>query len=207
MISFVYFDVGGVIIKDFSGTDKWTQMKRDIGIRPEIEREFEQFYDENEEMLHTGKDVDSLIPVIAEKFHINFPPGYSLSVDFVNRFEKNELILPIIEKIKQECRIGLLTNMYPRTLSMIKKKGIMPDIPWDVVVDSSVEGCQKPNLAIFKVGEQKAGVKKENILFIDNKDENVKAAKGFGWQTFLYDPSNHEKSCSDLLNYYNRIRV
>lgn len=32
MISFVYFDLGGVAVLDFSGTNKWAKLKRDIGI-------------------------------------------------------------------------------------------------------------------------------------------------------------------------------
>lgn len=30
MIKFVYFDVGGVTIKDFSGTDKWEVLEKEI---------------------------------------------------------------------------------------------------------------------------------------------------------------------------------
>ena len=32
MISFVYFDVGGVVILDFSGTNKWEMVKKEWGI-------------------------------------------------------------------------------------------------------------------------------------------------------------------------------
>ena len=41
MISFVYFDVGGVAIKDFSGSDKWTELKKEVGVTPENDAEFE----------------------------------------------------------------------------------------------------------------------------------------------------------------------
>ena len=32
-LSFIYFDVGGVVIQDFSGTNKWSQLKRELGIK------------------------------------------------------------------------------------------------------------------------------------------------------------------------------
>ena len=205
MISFVYFDVGGVAIRDLYEADKWTKMKRDIGIKAEDDKEFDEFWGEHEkEVCVAGKDVDTLIPLIEKKFHLIFPAGFSFLADFVSRFEPNKKIWPVLERIKQDCKIGLLTNMYPRMFSAIMEKGIMPPIAWDVIVDSSIEGRRKPNPGIFEFAEQKANVKKDNILFVDNKMENINAAKNLGWQSVFYDTGDHKKSCLELLDYYNQ---
>ena len=206
MISFVYFDVGGVTVDDISGTGKWIKMKRDIGIKPKDDEEFDRFYDEYEKEVCLGKDIDTIIPLIKERFHINFPSGYSMFFDFISRFKQNKYIWPVIDKIKQDCQVGLLTNMYPKMLPTMIEKELMPPVIWDVIIDSSIVYCWKPDLAIFKLAEQKANAKKKNILFIDNKIANINAAKNFGWQTFLYNPSDHDKSCVELLDYYNRIK-
>jgi len=126
--------------------------------------------------------------------------------DFISRFKQNKYIWPVIDKIKQDCRVGLLTNMYPRMLPIMIEKELMSSVIWDVIIDSSIVYCRKPDLDIFKLAEQKANAKKKNILFIDNKIANITAAKNFGWQTFLYNPSDHDKSCVELLDYYNRIK-
>lgn len=205
MISFVYFDLGGVVVRDLYEADKWTKMKRDIGIKAEDDEEFDQFWGEHEEeVCVAGKDVDTLIPLLEKKFHLNFPAGFSILADFVSRFEPNKSIWPVLERIKQDCKIGLLTNMYPRMFSAITEKGIMPPITWDVIIDSSTEGCRKPNSDIFELAEQKANIKKDNILFIDNKMKNINAAKDLGWQTFFYDTGDHKRSCLELLDYYNQ---
>ena len=204
MISFVYFDVGGVVVKDLYGENKWTEMKRDIGIKAEDDKEFDQFWDKYEKEVCLGRDVDTLIPLLEKKFHLNFPDGFSLLANFVSRFEPNKLIWPVLERIKQDRKIGLLTNMYPRMLSAITGKGIMPPVTWDAIIDSSIEGCRKPNSDIFELAEQRANVKKDNILFADNKMQNINAAKDLSWQTFFYDTKDHKKSCRNLLNYYNR---
>ena len=205
MISFVYFDLGGVVVKDLYEADKWTDMKRDIGIKVENDKEFDQFWEKHEkEVCIAGKDVDTLIPLLEKKFHLSFPAGFSILADFVSRFESNKEIWPVLERIKQDCKIGLLTNMYPRMFSAIVEKGIMPPVDWDVIIDSSIEGRRKPNPDIFELAEQKADVKKDNILFIDNKIKNINAAKDFGWQTFFYDTGDHKKSCFELLDYYNQ---
>ena len=203
MISFIYFDVGGVVINDCKGNDKWEKMKRDLGIKPEDDKEFDEFYDKYEKDVCLGKDIDTIIPLIEKKFNIVFPVSYSMLADFINRFEKNIYIQPVIDMIKQDCRIGLLTNMYPKMFSMMTKKGIMPEANWDVVIDSSIEHIRKPDLAIFELAEKKANTKKDEILFIDNTVANINAAKDFGWQIFLYDSYDHKKSCQAFLDYYN----
>lgn len=203
MISFVYFDIGGVIIDDIDGNvKKWEEMKRDLGVKEERDKEFDRFFNEIEKEISSGKKVD-ILALIKERFHLNFPADYSLSRDFINRFEPNKSIWSVVDRTKQNCRIGLLTNMYPGMFSAITEKGIMPKINWDIIIDSSAEGCRKPDPKIFELAQKKADTEKENILFVDNKIENINAAKNLGWQTFFYNSRNHKKSCADLLNYYN----
>jgi FMN phosphatase YigB (HAD superfamily) len=206
MISFVYFDVGGVVVDDFSGNDKWARMKDDIGLRTEDEKEFDSLYNEYEKEVCIGRDVDTLVPIFKERFKLNIPESYSMQEYFIDRFEKNEFILPVIREIKKDCRIGLLTNMYPDMLFKMKKRGIMPKIDWDVIIDSTVEKCRKPEPRIFELAEDRSGVQKENILFVDNKLKNVEAAISFGWKAFFYDSANHERSCRDLLDYYKHSK-
>lgn len=203
MIKFVYFDVGGVVIRDFSGTNKWSLLKEELGIFSDKNEEFDSFWDKSEPEVCLGKDVDTLIPLIREKFNSKLPRGYSLLTDgFVSRFEANTTILPVIHNIKRSCKIGLLTNMYPRMLGEIYKRGIMPKVTWDVVIDSSIESVAKPNPKIFRIAQERAGVKGEDILFVENSPRHVKAAQDFGWQTFLYDASNPEDSSIKLLQYF-----
>ena len=201
MISFIYFDLGGVVIKDFSGNDGWLKMKQDLGVKPEDDERFDVFFDNLEnEKLNVGKEnLESAIPVIEKEFGITFPKNYSFLNDFVNRFGKNESIWPIIKKAKEHTKIGLLTNMYQGMLSAIKNKNIMPKVNWDLVVDSSVIGLRKPEEKIYKIAEKKSGVNKDQILFIDNSLKNIEAAKNFGWQTFLYDSANPEDSNQKLI--------
>jgi FMN phosphatase YigB (HAD superfamily) len=199
-ISFVYFDLGGVVELDFSGTNKWAKLKKELGMSADKDREFEDFWDKYEAEVNIGRDVETLIPLIKEKFGSKFPDKYSFLIDgFVNRFEVNKSIWPVIDKIHQKCRIGLLTNMYPHMFEAIKKRGLLPNVTWDVIIDSSVVGIQKPDTQIFKIGEQRAGVKGKEILFVENTPNHVHAAKVFGWQTFLYD-SAHPKDSSNKLS-------
>lgn len=129
MVKFVYFDVGGVAIKDFSGTNKWENLKTELGITKDKKQEFEAIYDLYQNELNTNREIDSLIPIYKEKFGIKVPNNYSLLKDgFVKRFERNESIWPIIEMTRKKFKIGLLTNMYPGMLDEIKKAELLPNI-------------------------------------------------------------------------------
>jgi len=198
MIKFVYFDVGGVLIKDFSASKKWNEIESDLGIAKDSSR-FMKFWDYYEKEVCIGRDVETLLPLIGEKFKTKIPLGYRLLTDgFVNRFDKNETIWPIVEKVKKTAKTGLLTNMYPNMLDEIFKAGLMLDVGWDVIIDSSIEKVRKPQVEIFQLAQDRSGCRGKEILFVENSAKHVEAARQFGWQAFLYDPTDLTGSTKKL---------
>ena len=180
MISFVYFDLGGVVILDFSGTNKWEIVKKEWGITDE-------YWDEFEPKLNAGK----------EKINPDFLDA------FVSRFEVNKSIWPVIDQIHKKCRIGLLTNMYPGMFEAIQKRGLIPKVNWDVIINSSLVGLAKPDPEIFKLADHQTDVKGNEILFVENSPRHIQASQSFGWQTFLYDPTHPIQSSQNLLEFFN----
>lgn len=207
MISFVFFDVGGVILKDFSGTNKWDFLYVELGVSIEKVEKFKELWKKYGREVNINRDVDSLIPILNSELHLSIPDGYSLLNGFVNRFEKNETIWPIIETVRRTCGIGLLTDMYPRLFSKISERALIPEGKWDLVIDSSLVGCKKPDVQIFELAQSRISAKKENVLFVENTLKHVEAAQKFGWQTFLYDPKNCIESSKQLLNYFETHKI
>lgn len=198
MFSFVYFDLGGVVILDLNRTGKWVQFIREIGIKPDQDKKLDELFDKYEPKINVGRDAETLIPIIEKEFGLKFLDGYSFTTDLVNHFEVNKSIWPVIDKIHKKCKVGLLTNMYPHMLKAINKHGIMPNVNWDVVIDSSVEGVKKPDPEIYILAEKRAKANGKELLFIDDKPESLKTAKDRGWQTFLYDSNRPNESSSKL---------
>ena len=60
---------------------------------------------------------------------------------------------------------------------------------------------QKPDREIFEFAQKKAGVKPQEILFIDNQEKHVLAAQENGWEAYFYDSGDYEKS-NKLLNNF-----
>lgn len=183
MIKFVYFDVGGTAIKDFSKRpDLWSDFKRDLNITDEY---WEKYCSP---VLDIGGIPENL-PVNMDKF-----------IDrFVSHFEKNPSIWPAVENLK--CKKGLLTNMYLGMLEKIKAAGLLPPVEWDMVIDTSIVKLKKPEKQIYLLAQEKAGVKPEEILFIDNVEKNLEVPKQLGWSVFNYDSSNYEQSSKNLIEY------
>ena len=57
---------------------------------------------------------------------------------------------------------------------------------FDVVVDSSEVGTRKPEPRIYEITRERLGVAHEEIFFVDDIGQNLKAARRLGWQTYLY---------------------
>jgi epoxide hydrolase-like predicted phosphatase len=61
---------------------------------------------------------------------------------------------------------------------------------FDPIVLSSKEGVAKPDAKIYRIAIERAGVKPDEIIFIDNLEENVRAAKKLGLKVVRAKNSN-----------------
>lgn len=205
MISFIYFDVGGVAMLDFSGTNKWEELKKEMGVNEDNNAAWEHVWSRYKNKVCLDCDVDSLVPIFTTEVGLDLPPDYSLLNNFIKRFTVNTSIWPVVDAVAKKYRIGLLTNMYPRMLSaLFEQKLIPPKENWEIILDSSEIGFQKPDKRLYEIAQQVSGVKNEEILFIENSPEHLQAAQDFGWQTFAYDPQFPKESSRELMNVLNK---
>jgi len=199
MISFIYFDLGGVAIDDLTGNNKWSELGDEMGLDEDNKQGFKKFWEKYELELCTTVYIDTFLPKLEQYLGIMLPAGFSLQHSIVDLLYRNEPIVPIIEDMKTKTRIGLLTNVSPGMLDLIIEKGILPDVEWNEIVDSSVEHVMKPDPRIFEIAQQRAHVPANEILFIDNKLSHCEAAEAaVGWQTFYYDSADRTKSAGKL---------
>ena len=57
---------------------------------------------------------------------------------------------------------------------------------FDVVVDSSEVGARKPETRVYEITRERLGVRHDEIFFLDDIGQNLKAARALGWQTVLF---------------------
>jgi FMN phosphatase YigB (HAD superfamily) len=202
MISFIYFDLGGVATDDFSGNNKWNELADEAGVPKDKREAFRNLWKQYEGEFNTMDNIDELLlPHIEEDLDIKLPANYSILTALVDRFYANKPIWPIVTDMKSKTRIGLLTNIAPGMLDLIIQKGVLPDVQWNEIVDSSVEHIMKPDPRIFQIAQDRAHVPANEILFVDNKLSHCEAAEAVGWQTFYYSSADRVKSAQELADF------
>ncbi len=91
----------------------------------------------------------------------------------------DEELVALIRHLRDEgYRIALLSNAPGSAQQRIEELGIA-DL-FDVIVISANEGIMKPDPAIFQLTLQRAGVRADKAVFVDDFRENVAAARRAG---------------------------
>ncbi len=88
------------------------------------------------------------------------------------------VMLDAIQEVRTEGRlVGALTNNWtPIADESFKAR-------FDVVVESSVEGLRKPQVAMYEAILERLGVEASEALFLDDIGANLKPARAMGMQT------------------------
>jgi FMN phosphatase YigB (HAD superfamily) len=121
---------------------------------------------------------------------------------FLDHFDPNHGLWPIVKSLKSKMKVGLLTDQYPGLLDGIFALNIMPPVDWDVIVDSSVVGERKLRPGIYQFAQDKSAVNPQEILFIDNRPKNLIIPQQLGWQTFFYDSRDYDQANRDLAKFF-----
>ena len=78
---------------------------------------------------------------------------------------------------------------------------------FDHVIDSSEVGARKPEPAIYEMTRERLGVAHGEIFFIDDIGQNLKAARAFGWQTYLFRDESEALATLERLLSGARLRA
>lgn len=175
MIKAIIFDFAGVI-----GTDsywQWLEQKM-----PDIEQKREIF-DQLANKVDKGEiSNNEFVRALSEKLHV--PPERVWKEIFPLTVINYEL-LGIIEILKKKYKIALFSNYTHEWLKEIIEKHHLSK-HFDVIFISSEHGMRKPEAMAFQKILDMLGVTKEEAIFVDDRKNNLDAAKVFGIQSFQY---------------------
>jgi glucose-1-phosphatase len=191
-IKFVYFDCGGVLFRFKSGL-------QDIASKVGLSyAECEKIWLEMDDSICRGEtDPQELWKRIKQV------SGYTgKDIDFVpfwvDHFEPIPETHQLIRDLSKNYKTGLLTNIYPGIYELALQQGKIPNISYDQVIQSCEVGKIKPDPAVYKLAQQKAAVRPEEILFIDDSQKYLASATDLGWNTFKFDTENVSESVEKL---------
>ncbi len=185
-VTFVFFDINGCLVRFFHHA--FTELAQDTGIpSDQVETTFWHY---NDAVCRGELDIDEFNRIMAEQFHhmVDWKSYYMRAVAAIP--EMHELVAWATENY----RVGLLSNIMPGFIKDMIGSGLLPNVPYDAIVDSSEVRAIKPEPQIYQIAQEKAGVPPEEILFIDDSRTNIMAASQLGWKVLWFDDFRPEES-------------
>lgn len=186
-VSFVYFDINGCLVRFFHRA--FTQIAHDYHVPPE--RVETVFWHYNDAICLGDITMDEFNKLFAEKLNIKSLDWSEYYLDAVDPIKEMHEVVAWAAK---NYRIGLLSNIMPGLIEALRTSGNIPDLPYDVIIDSSQSGAIKPEKEIYELATQKAGVSPDEVLFVDDSRTNLMAAEKLGWNVMWFDDFRPQES-------------
>lgn len=186
-IEFVYFDINGCLVhfyhRAFAALADSTGKSVDM-----VETTFWKY---NDLVCRGDMSIAEFNNILGDKLdmkNINWTEYYMEAVEPIK--ETAELL----KWTAKYYRVGLLSNIMPGFIDEMLKRGLLPDIEYDAIVDSSMTGYIKPEKDIYQKAQEASGTNSEEILFVDDSRANVMAAGQMGWHVLWFDDSHPPES-------------
>jgi FMN phosphatase YigB (HAD superfamily) len=120
--------------------------------------------------------------------HVKWQQYYLENVEPIS--EMQELLVWASERY----HVGLMSNIMPGFLNVMRKDKQLPNINYSAVIDSSEIGTIKPEEKIYEIAQERAGCSANEILLIDDSRANLAAANRLGWHVLWFDDSHPVES-------------
>lgn len=121
---------------------------------------------------------------------VNFEEFKRIYDNELNKITVFKDVVDLALGAKDKFKIAILSN-----LTMLDKNRIDRDVcleKWDYVFLSNELECRKPDEKIYKIVLEKTGYDPKNILFIDDRKNNIETAKKLGFNTLNTTGNNFE---------------
>ncbi len=185
--SFVYFDVNGCLVRFFHGA--FTQLAADSGALPDVVETL--FWHYNDKVCRGEMTMDEFNKKLAQELKM---PAVDWLEYYMAAVEPIPVMAELVEWAAKYYRIGLLSNIMPGFINVLRERGLIPNIKYDVILDSVTAGAIKPEAKIFEQALKKANCPASEVLFIDDSRTNLMAAQRIGWHVLWFDDYRPDES-------------
>lgn len=194
-IKFVYYDINGVLVRFYQRA--FTNIAEDLQIAPDVIEEI--YWRCNDAVCRGDMSLEQFNQQLAEKLG---QPSFAWEKYYLDSIEPISEMYDSIVEVSANYKVGLVSNIMPGLIKSMIKRGILPDIDYKAIIDSSEVGAIKPELEIYKLATEISKVSPSEILFIDDDRANIMAADKFGWKVLWFDdyrPEATKKRIEEVL--------
>jgi FMN phosphatase YigB (HAD superfamily)/DNA-binding Xre family transcriptional regulator len=179
-VSFVYFDINGCLVRFFHGA--FTRLGEITGAPADvIETTFWRYNDEICRGTMSMEEFDGILAKALGVSQLHWIDYYLEAIEPIKPMGE------LVQWISKNYQLGLLTNLMPGVLEVLKNRKVIPNVNYDAIVDSSVVGTMKPERKIYEIAAKAAGCPVSEILLVDDTRANLMAADKQGWHVLWFD--------------------
>ena len=204
MIEAVLFDFGGVILS--SPFEAFAEYENEIDLPPDTIRKINA----------TNPDTNAWAQF--ERREVN-------PEEFVLLFEREALALgheldaqrileglhgslrPVMVEALRKCSSKFKTAMLTNNITPMGEQELDEEVEkvveiFDLLIESSIEGCRKPEEKFYEIACDRLNVKPENCVFLDDLGINLKPARAMGMTTIkVIEPEGAIKELYEILGF------
>lgn len=190
-IRFVYFDVNGCLVRFFHRA--LTKLSEKHGASEESVES--AFWHWNDAVCKGEITMDEFNQHLANALGAD-------SVDwteyYLNEVDPIEEMQEFLVWVEEHYHVGLLTNIMPGSLDAMMERGLLPEVHYSALIDSSEVGSIKPEEEIYQVAAEKTNCHPDEILLVDDSRSNVMAAEKLNWKVLWFDDFHPSESIARI---------
>ncbi|MBX7067561.1 MAG: HAD family phosphatase [Parachlamydiales bacterium] len=174
----VVFDFGGVLTHEPNKAAIVQFLQDTFALNSE---EFEQVNLLKRQAVKMGKTDEEFWLKYAEENEIQLPENWAKSFKTVmkDNLGANPRMFELVSQIKEtNTQVALFSNIDQRLANLIREFGFYD--PFDPCILSCEIMCKKPDPEAYAILIERIGLPPEQIIFIDDKLENIEAARALG---------------------------
>lgn len=190
-ISFVYFDINGCLVRFFHSA--FTKLAKDTGASPDLIEA--TFWHYNDAVCRGEMPLADFNKAMAKQLNmadLDWQKYYMAAVDPIQEMHK------LVRWASEHYDVGLLSNIMPGFIDEMRAKGLVPDITYAAIIDSSKTGAIKPESKIYEAAQYYTNCPPSEILLVDDSRANIMAAEKFDWHVLWFDNYHPETSVTRI---------
>lgn len=186
-VRFVFFDVNGCLVRFYHRA--FTRIAQDSGKQADLIET--AFWHYNDAVCRGELSIDEFNRLLGERFEMG---QFDWRTYYLEAIEPIHEMHELLRWASSLYKVGLLTNIMPGQIEAMIKKGLVPDLPYAAIIDSSEVKAIKPEAEIYQVAATKTGCNPDEILLVDDSRSNVMAAEHAGWKVLWFDDYRPDES-------------
>jgi putative hydrolase of the HAD superfamily len=204
VIEAVLFDFGGVVLS--SPFEAFAEYENEIGLPPDTIRKINTTNpDTNAWAQFERREVNP------EEFVLLFEKealalGHELDAQRILEGLHGSLRPSMVEALSR-CSSKFKTAMLTNNITPMQEQDLDQDVKnvveiFDLLVESSIEGCRKPEEKFYEIACERLNVSPENCVFLDDLGINLKPARAMGMTTIkVVEPEEAIKELYEILGF------